>query len=81
MNTLVIQTAKYFLIGALLLGVLLFLPAWTFAYWQAWIFIIVFLVATNAIGVYLVLKDPALLWSTSKPLLNGCGHGQMVQTG
>jgi len=61
MNTLPIQTAKTFLIGALVLGVLLFLPAWTLAYWQAWIFIVVFLVAVNAIGVYLSLKDPALL--------------------
>jgi protein-S-isoprenylcysteine O-methyltransferase Ste14 len=61
MNTLAFQTAKYFLIGALVLGVLLFLPAWTFAYWQAWVFIVVFLVATNAIGVFLALKDPALL--------------------
>ena len=61
MNTLAFQTAKYFLIGALVLGVLLFLPAWTFAYWQAWAFIVVFLVATNAIGVFLALKDPALL--------------------
>ena len=61
MNTLSIQTAKYVLIGALVLGILLFLPAWTFAYWQAWAFIVVFLVATNAIGVFLALKDPALL--------------------
>jgi protein-S-isoprenylcysteine O-methyltransferase Ste14 len=61
MNTLPIQTARTFLLGATALGVLLFLPAWTLAYWQAWVFIVVFMTSANAIGVYLSLKDPALL--------------------
>ena len=61
MNTLPFQTARTFIIGAIALGVLLFLPAWTLAYWQAWVFIAVFLTSGNAIGVYLALKDPVLL--------------------
>ena len=61
MNTLPFQTARTFLIGAIALGVLLFLPAWTLAYWQAWVFIVVFMISVNVIGVYLTLKDPALL--------------------
>ncbi len=61
MNTLPIQTARTFLIGAIALGVLLFLPAWTLAYWQAWVFIVVFMISVNVIGLYLSLKDPALL--------------------
>jgi protein-S-isoprenylcysteine O-methyltransferase Ste14 len=61
MNTLVIPTMRTFLIGAIVLGVLLFLPAWTLAYWQAWVFIIVFTMSANAIGVYFSLKDPELL--------------------
>src|SRR5204863_7038955 len=61
MNTLPFQTARTFLIGAIALGVLLFLPAWTLAYWQAWVFIVVFIASANAVGVYLSLKDPALL--------------------
>jgi protein-S-isoprenylcysteine O-methyltransferase Ste14 len=56
-----IQTLETFLFGAIVLGVLLFLPAWTLNYWQAWVFIVVFGIATNAIGVYLSLKDPELL--------------------
>jgi protein-S-isoprenylcysteine O-methyltransferase Ste14 len=40
---------------------LLFFPAGTLNYWQAWVFIAVFLVSVNAIGVYLTLKDPVLL--------------------
>jgi hypothetical protein len=61
MNNLIIPTIKTFLIGATVLGVLLFLPAQTLAYWQAWVFIVVFVGSTNAIGVYLSLKDPELL--------------------
>lgn len=61
MKDLVIPTLRTFLIGVVILGLLLFLPAWTLNYWQAWVFIVVFMVSTNAIGIYLSLKDPALL--------------------
>lgn len=61
MKKLIIPTAKTFLIGALILGILLFLPAWTLTYWQGWLFIVVFMIAVNVIGLYLSLKDPALL--------------------
>jgi len=61
MNKLILPTLRTFLIGAFVLGILLFLPAWTLNYWQAWVFIVVFMTATNVIGVYLSLKDPALL--------------------
>jgi protein-S-isoprenylcysteine O-methyltransferase Ste14 len=61
MNKLIIPTLRTFLIGVIVLGILLFLPAGTFNYWQAWVFIVVFLLSANAIGVFLSLKDPALL--------------------
>jgi protein-S-isoprenylcysteine O-methyltransferase Ste14 len=61
MNKLILPTLRTFVIGAVMLGILLFLPAWTFNYWQAWVFILVFCCASNAIGIYLSLKDPALL--------------------
>ena len=61
MSKLIVQTIATFLLGAFLLGVLLFLPAGTFDYWQAWVFIVVFMASVSAIGVYLTLKDPALL--------------------
>ena len=61
MSKLIFQTLGTFLIGAILLGLLLFLPAWTLNYWQAWVFILVFLSSVSAIGVYLSLKDPELL--------------------
>jgi protein-S-isoprenylcysteine O-methyltransferase Ste14 len=61
MKKLIIPALRTFLIGAIVLGILLFLPAWTFNYWQAWAFIVVFLLSANAIGIFLSLKDPALL--------------------
>jgi protein-S-isoprenylcysteine O-methyltransferase Ste14 len=61
MNKLIVQTFGTFLVGVVLLGVLLFLPAGTFNYWQAWVFIVVFMTSVSVIGVYLSLKDPALL--------------------
>ena len=61
MNKLIVQTFSTFLLGMFLLGLLLFLPAWTFNYWQAWVFIVVFEICVSGIGLYLALKDPALL--------------------
>lgn len=61
MSKLISQTLVTFLIGAIVLGVLLFLPAGTFNYWQAWVFIVVFMTSVSAVGLYLSLKDPALL--------------------
>lgn len=61
MKKLILPTLRTFLIGAVALGIILFLPAWTLNYWQAWVFIVVFMLCVNGIGLYLTLKDPALL--------------------
>lgn len=61
MNKLIIPTVRTFLLGAVVLGLLIFLPAWTLDYLQAWLFIIVFMTSVSVIGVYLSVKDPALL--------------------
>jgi protein-S-isoprenylcysteine O-methyltransferase Ste14 len=61
MGKLIMQTLVTFLIGVIALGALLFLPAGTLNYWQAWVFIIVFMVSVSAIGLYLAIKNPALL--------------------
>jgi protein-S-isoprenylcysteine O-methyltransferase Ste14 len=42
-------------------GLTLFLPAWTLHYWQAWVFIAVFVVTTSGPSIYLAVKDPAAL--------------------
>ena len=43
------------------LGLFLFAPAWTFDYWQAWVYIGVFAISAALITAYLWKKDPKLL--------------------
>lgn len=49
------------LIFVVFLAVLLFAPAGTFHFWQAWLFLAVFVGCTVASGVYFVNRDPALV--------------------
>ncbi len=48
-------------VGIAVLGALLFWPAGTFNYWQAWVFIAVFTLATVLPTIYLARTDPAAL--------------------
>jgi protein-S-isoprenylcysteine O-methyltransferase Ste14 len=45
----------------LVMAALLFLPAWTLGYWQAWAFLAVFGASALAVTLYLMKKDPKLL--------------------
>ena len=45
----------------LVMAALLFIPAWTFDYWQAWTFLAVYFAPSLAITLYLMKKDPKLL--------------------
>jgi hypothetical protein len=58
---LVISALKSLVVGSIALGVLLFLPAGTLNYWQAWVLISVFVPGSIATGIYLRLHDPELL--------------------
>ena len=60
-DKLIIPTLKSIVVGVVLLGLLLFLPAGTLNYWQAWALIAVFVLGSNAIGIYLSVYDPELL--------------------
>jgi protein-S-isoprenylcysteine O-methyltransferase Ste14 len=44
-----------------LMGVALFVPAWTLDYWQAWLYLVVFGMLSLAITMDLMARDPALL--------------------
>lgn len=50
-------------LGALaaVMGLLLFVPAGTIRYWQAWVYLAIFTGASLLISLYLISKDPALL--------------------
>lgn len=43
------------------MGILLFLPAWTLDFWQAWAYLFIFTALTALITAYLWRKDPKLL--------------------
>jgi protein-S-isoprenylcysteine O-methyltransferase Ste14 len=47
--------------GIAFFGVALFLPAGTFRYWQAWLFIAVFIVCTIGPTIYLAVRSPDAL--------------------
>jgi cell division protein FtsW (lipid II flippase) len=50
------------LLGLLLsMATCLFLPAWTLRYWQAWLFLAVFISSALLITLYLMKNDPKLL--------------------
>jgi protein-S-isoprenylcysteine O-methyltransferase Ste14 len=46
---------------AAVMGLLLFVPAGTFRYWQAWVYLAIFTGASGFTTRYLTRKDPALL--------------------
>ena len=50
-----------FMMGGVLLGLLLFLPAWTLRYPNGWLFMGLLLVPVMIMGIVLYLKAPALL--------------------
>jgi protein-S-isoprenylcysteine O-methyltransferase Ste14 len=56
-----LQAVVTSIIGLVVFGLVLFLPAWTFNYWQAWVFIVVFAIATWVPSIYLWRKNPAAL--------------------
>jgi hypothetical protein len=44
-----------------LMGLLLFVPAGTVHYWQAWTYLSIFMTASALTTLYLMRRDPALL--------------------
>ena len=56
-----LQTLASGLFGLVFFGVLLFWPAGTLHYWQAWVFIAVFMLATLVPSIYLAVTNPAAL--------------------
>ena len=58
---LLFQATAKFLLGLLLVALLLFLPAGTVCYWQAWLFIGVLFVPMLIMGTVLMCRNPELL--------------------
>ena len=60
-DRLIVPLLRSTVVGVAGLGLLLFLPAGTLNYWQAWVLISVFVLGSNAVGLYLAIHDPELL--------------------
>jgi protein-S-isoprenylcysteine O-methyltransferase Ste14 len=60
-KSLRIQTMIKLIAAFLLLAAMFFLPAGSFAYWQAWIFIGILIIPASCVMVYLLRHDPELL--------------------
>ena len=58
---LFLQALTKFILGLLTIGLLLFLPAGTFDFWQAWLFIGVLFVPMFFAGIVLMIRQPELL--------------------
>ncbi len=56
-RTVITRFAGLFII----LGLMFFLPAWTFAYWQAWVYLLILSVPMIFLVRYLYKHDPELL--------------------
>ena len=61
MNTLAGKTIIGFIQLIIGLGVMLFVPAWTFDFWQAWVYLFVFGTSVVLIFAYLYKNNPKLL--------------------
>lgn len=60
-SSLIISGLCKLLFGIILLGLLLFLPAGTWQYWQAWVLMLVLFVPMLGMGVWLLISSPELL--------------------
>jgi protein-S-isoprenylcysteine O-methyltransferase Ste14 len=61
MNNLHTKTLLSLVALAVVMGLLLFVPARTIQYWRAWVYLAIFTGASLLISLYLLRKDPALL--------------------
>jgi len=55
------QLVVFTLVELVMFGLVLFLPAGTFNYWQAWVFLVVVAVSASAPSIYLLRKNPVAL--------------------
>jgi protein-S-isoprenylcysteine O-methyltransferase Ste14 len=66
----------------IVLAALLFLPAWTLHYWQAWVFLAVFFVSVLGVTLYVMKNDPKLMERRlrSGPVAEREGTQKVIQT-
>ena len=60
-SKLFFQACRKFLAGVLLLGILIFLPAWSLRFWQGWLLMGILFIPMFLAGIVLLAKNPDLL--------------------
>lgn len=60
-SKLFFQASGKFLAGVLLLGILIFLPAWSLRFWQGWLLMGILFIPMFLAGIVLLAKNPDLL--------------------
>ena len=60
-KNLFIQAIGKFLLGVVILGLLIFVPAGSFSYWQGWLFMGILFVPMFVAGLVMMAKNPELL--------------------
>ena len=60
-NNLLTQALAKFFLGVIILGILIFLPAWTLHYWQGWLLMGILFVPMFVAGLVMLAKNPDLL--------------------
>ena len=75
-KNLFIQAICKFLLGIVILGILIFLPAGSLKYWQGWLLMGILFVPMFVAGLVMVVKNPELLRKrlNAKEEEKCCGH-------
>ena len=60
---LFIEALIKFILGVVLIGLLIFLPAWTINYFNGWLFMGVLFIPMFIVGIIMMIKNPKLLAS------------------
>ena len=60
-NTLLTQALWKFFLGFILMGALIFIPAWSIHYWQGWLLMGILFVPMFIAGLIMLWKNPELL--------------------
>ena len=60
-HRLLMQSLTKFLLGAVIIGLLIFLPAGSLSYWQGWLFMGILFVPMFVAGLMMMAKNPDLL--------------------
>ena len=76
---LVVSAVSKFLLGVVLVGVLVFLPAGTLRYWNGWLFLGILFIPMFGAGLVMMAKNPSLLEKRLKAKESRAEQGLVVK--